>query len=69
MIDNGAKVKELRYRLGLTQKELAELIGQKESKNTISKVTVSQWENNRNNPNPRRVSILNKIAKEAMENE
>lgn len=47
----GGRIKEARIKKGLTQKQLASLIGAKHN-------SVSDWENNKNKPDPDTIELL-----------
>ena len=49
-------IKELRERLGFTQRELGELIG-------VNQVTVNRWENGKYKPSKLALEKLNKLTR------
>jgi len=51
MIVLGDRIREARKRKGLTQRQLADLIGAKHN-------SISDWENNKNNPDPNAIELL-----------
>ena len=53
------KIRELRFLLKLTQRELAQLIGVDDTK------TVNRWENQKVTPRPKHVRALERLAKKA----
>lgn len=53
---NAKEVLELRGRLGLSQAQLAQLLG-------VHPLTVSKWERNLLTPTPHQVDLLNSFAK------
>lgn len=56
---SGARIKELRQDLGLSQVELAAILG-------ISNVTVNRWENDRARPQPGTIERLLRLAREGV---
>ncbi len=51
MIILGDRIREFRKKKGLTQRQLADLIGAKHN-------SISDWENNKNNPDPNSIELL-----------
>lgn len=54
MIVLGDRIREARKKKGLTQRQLADLIGAKHN-------SISDWENNKNNPDPNTIELLMRV--------